>query len=76
MATRCYHEVAEGGGTELELQAVFGWKTNSQSAVYTRNAKRAGLAKSGMAKRSKNNSIPAPSTQIPAPKKRKAESNG
>lgn len=69
-------EVAEGGGTELELQAVFGWKTNSQSAVYTRNAKRAGLAKSGMAKRSKNNSIPAPSTQIPAPKKRKAKSDG
>jgi integrase len=38
--------VAENGGSENELQALFGWVTNTQSLVYTRGAdkKRLGLA--------------------------------
>jgi integrase len=36
--------LAEAGGTEKELQALFGWKTNTQSAVYTRRANNRTLA--------------------------------
>jgi 3-oxoacyl-ACP reductase-like protein len=38
--------VAENGGSESELQALFGWVTNTQSLVHTRGAdkKRLGLA--------------------------------
>jgi integrase len=57
-------EVAENGGSELELQASFGWLTNSQSATYTRNARRDELAKSAMAKREGNNSIPLPQIRL------------
>lgn len=32
--------VAENGGSEQELQALFGWTTNTMSAVYTREANR------------------------------------
>lgn len=36
--------VAEAGASEMQLQALFGWTTNSQSAVYTRGARRKALA--------------------------------
>jgi integrase len=36
---------AENGATELELQAKYGWLTNSQSAVYTRAASREAMAR-------------------------------
>lgn len=32
--------LAEGGGSEQELQALFGWTTNTMSAIYTREANR------------------------------------
>lgn len=32
--------LADGGGSEQELQALFGWTTNTMSAVYTREANR------------------------------------
>lgn len=32
--------VAENGGSEQELQALFGWTTNTMSAIYTREANR------------------------------------
>lgn len=67
--------LAEAGGTEMELQAAFGWTTNSQSSVYTRNASRDKLSADGMAKREGNNFIPAPSNVIPAPIKHKGKSN-
>lgn len=53
-------ELAEAGGTELELQATFGWKTSSQSGVYTKKARNSLLSKSAAAKRQGNSSIPAP----------------
>ncbi len=37
---------AENNATELELQAKYGWVTNTQSAAYTRNANREALARS------------------------------
>jgi len=37
--------LAERGGTEMELQTVFGWRTNKQSEVYTRSANRKLMAK-------------------------------
>lgn len=67
-------EVAEGGGSEMQLQALFGWATNEQSSVYTRMANRDQLAIEAMAKREGNNSIPAPLFKIPAPKITKAKS--
>lgn len=36
--------VADQGGSEHELQALFGWQTNDQSAVYTREANKRRLA--------------------------------
>lgn len=36
--------VADRGGSEHELQALFGWQTGEQSAVYTRNANKRRLA--------------------------------
>lgn len=68
--------IADRGGSEIQLQAQFGWVTNDQSSAYTRNANRAKAARLAAEKLLPNNSIPAPSTQIPAPKKRKAKSNG
>ncbi|QDE26932.1 hypothetical protein FIV45_06425 [Paremcibacter congregatus] len=32
--------LAEAGGTEKELQAVFGWRSERQSQLYTRGADR------------------------------------
>lgn len=36
--------VADNGGSEHELQALFGWVTNSQSLTYTRSADKKRLA--------------------------------
>lgn len=36
--------IADQGGSEHELQALFGWQTNDQSSVYTRNANKRKLA--------------------------------
>jgi hypothetical protein len=36
--------VANNGGSENELQALFGWVTNTQSLVYTRGADKKRLA--------------------------------
>jgi integrase len=53
-------EVAEQGGSEMELNALFGWSTKEQSGAYTRNARQDLLSAEAMAKREKNNSIPTP----------------
>jgi integrase len=53
-------EVADAGGSEIELQKAFGWATLGQSSVYTRNANAEALAKSAAGKRFKNISIPSP----------------
>lgn len=45
---------AQGGATELELQSKYGWMTNTQSAVYTRNANREALARALAEKRKPN----------------------
>lgn len=37
-------QVADGGGSEKELQAFFGWRTGSQSQTYTRAANNRSLA--------------------------------
>ena len=37
-------KLAEEGGSEMELQAKFGWKSQEQSSVYTRSANRKRLA--------------------------------
>lgn len=68
-------EVAEGGGSEMQLQSFFGWTTGSQSSVYTRNAQQQKMAIEAMSKRVGNNSIPAPTLRIPAPKKSKGNSS-
>jgi integrase len=36
--------VAEAGGSEMQMQSLFGWQTNAQSAVYTKAARRKALA--------------------------------
>lgn len=36
--------VADSGGSEMELQALFGWVTNQQSLFYTKSANRKPLA--------------------------------
>ncbi len=48
-------EVAEGGGSELDLNAYFGWSTKEQSSTYTRNAQAEKLADRASEKRAKNN---------------------
>lgn len=53
-------EMADAGGSEIELQKAFGWATLGQSSVYTRGANAEALAKSAADKRFKNNSIPSP----------------
>lgn len=40
----CATVIADEGASELELQALFGWITNNQSAVYTREANKRRLA--------------------------------
>lgn len=68
-------QVAEGGGSELQLQSLFGWSTNEQSGVYTRNARREQMAVEAMQKREENVSIPAPEKPLPHKKKTKGNSN-
>jgi hypothetical protein len=68
--------IADRGGSEIQLQAQFGWVTNEQSSAYMRNSNRQKSARSAAEKLLPNDSIPAPLTQIPAPRKRKAKSNG
>lgn len=45
---------ADSGATEKELQAFYGWKTNTQSQTYTRRANREALAKTMAEKLSTN----------------------
>ena len=52
--------VAEGGGSEKELQALFGWRSNDQSSIYTRNADNRRLAITAAAKLTGNNILPHP----------------
>ncbi len=40
----CATIIADDGASELELQALFGWLTNNQSAVYTKDANNKRLA--------------------------------
>lgn len=51
-------EVAEAGGSEMHLKALFGWESHDQSAVYTRNARQEMLSKEASMKRDTNISIP------------------
>ena len=51
-------ETAEGGASEMELNAAFGWSTKEQSSTYTRNAQAAKLADQASEKRAGNKSIP------------------
>ncbi len=37
-------KIADNGGSEMELQALFGWTTNQQSLLYTKSANRKRLA--------------------------------
>lgn len=53
-------ESAEGGASELDLNAFFGWSTKEQSSTYTRNAQAEKLADRASEKRSGNKSISAP----------------
>lgn len=46
LATRAAH----GGASELELEAMFGWRDRETSSIYTKTANRRRLAKSGMQK--------------------------
>ncbi len=40
----CASRIADNGASEMELQSLFGWVTNQQSVVYTREANRKRLA--------------------------------
>ena len=63
-ATRC----ANAGATVAELEAIFGWRGGAMASLYTREADRLRLAKSGMHKLA--TSIVAPS-QMVRPKMKK-----
>lgn len=71
--------VAEGGGSEEDLMAWFGWSSIGMSQVYTRAANKAKLARraGGMLMQGAigDGSIPAPVLGIPAPKKSDGENN-
>ena len=56
--------LAEAGGTEKELQAVFGWKSDRQSQLYTRGADRKHLAIQASKKRGNVNPIPSPIVKV------------
>jgi hypothetical protein len=60
--------VAEGGATEAELEALFGWKRGSgTSKVYTQDADRMRLARGAAAKflrTTDEQPIPAPMSQV------------
>jgi integrase len=57
--------LAEAGGSEKELQALFGWKTNTQSALYTKAAEDRRLAV--QAARKLNDRRPRLDTATPSP---------
>jgi integrase len=42
--------LADSGATEAELEAIFGWRGGRMASLYTRNADRIKLAKTGMNK--------------------------
>lgn len=76
--------VADAGGSEQELQALFGWTTNTMSAVYTREAnrkKQALQAAFKMLQEMEQNemkkpvSLPTPSPTLPTPKKKASNIN-
>ena len=59
--------LAEAGGTNKELQAAFGWKSDYESIRYTKSADRKRLSKEAANKRlkgEKNNPIPAPMVSV------------
>ena len=60
--------LAEAGGTEKELQAAFGWTSESQSKIYTQAADRKHLAMTAATKRNQN-PIPVPNFTLPNHKK-------
>ena len=68
-------EIADGGGSEMEIQNSLSHASGAESAVYTRTARQTALAIRAMEIRTKNNSIPAPFSEIPAPKNNKGKSN-
>lgn len=57
-------ESAEGGASELDLNAFFGWSTKEQSSAYTRNAQAEKLADRASEKREGNISIPLPQNRL------------
>lgn len=65
--------VADNGGSEQELQALFGWTTNTMSAVYTREANRKRQALQAAFKlmeeleRNEDGSLPTPRGKLPTP---------
>jgi integrase len=58
-------ETAEGGASEMELNASFGWSTKEQSSTYTRNAQAEKLADQAAEKRAGNKSIPEQNMTLP-----------
>lgn len=74
--------VANNGGSEQQLQALFGWTTNTMSAVYTRDANRQRQALQAAFKLQQELEqnetsdpeaelfLPAPLAQLPAPSKK------
>jgi integrase len=62
--------VAENGGTENELDAMFGWRNGQTSRVYTRNADRVAMARRAISKLGRNEqstSMLPPSDRVVAP---------
>lgn len=76
--------LANGGGSEQELQALFGWTTNTMSAVYTREANRKKQALQAAFKmlhemeqnETKNaDALPTPQNLLPTPFKKSRKIN-
>lgn len=63
-------DLAEAGGSEKELQAAFGWRTNTQSAVYTRTAEDRRLAIQAARKRAGNKTAHTFAPEPPTPEKK------
>ena len=68
--------VADNGGSELELQALFGWISKDQSATYTRDANNKRLAIQAAAKLNANKNRPHLPASAPAPRKKIENSDG
>ena len=66
---------AEHGATEKEMQAYFGWRTNTQSQTYTRKANREALAKT-MAEKLAKSSYSRTSNKVRESKKIDHENQG